>query len=251
MPPFGSFAPQVADAAAGSGLPPYLSTYLPRIVQIESGGDPGNRTGSYSGLLQMGPAERAKYGGDSLSSGLKLMTDNYNEFKSKFGRDPTPTEFYLTHQQGLGGLSAHLANPDAPAWQNMANTAEGKQKGAGWAKQAILGNIPSDMRSQFPDPQNITSQQFMDVWKHKVERPGGGTDLPPATAQGAPAPQGTGAAPQGILSGTPPAATQNNEDIGPAIQKALAFYQSMTKKPDGPPLQPINFPVPPGLRRQA
>ncbi|HEV8606249.1 MAG TPA: hypothetical protein VGQ99_12825, partial [Tepidisphaeraceae bacterium] len=161
-----------------------LAAYIPRIIQIESGGNPNAQTGSYTGLLQMGPDERAKYGGDDLNAGLALLRDRATQFEKQFGRAPTPTEFYLAHQQGMGGIANHMANPDVPAWQNMASTGEGRQKGENWAKQAIWGNVPTDVRAQFPGGvDNLTSRQFMDLWRAKVER---GQTAPPPPNPNAP-----------------------------------------------------------------
>jgi hypothetical protein len=52
----------------------------------------------------------------------------------------------------------------------MFKTGEGQQKGAGWAKKAIWGNVPDDMKSQFGSVDNVTSQDFLNLWQHKVER---------------------------------------------------------------------------------
>ncbi len=154
-----------------SELSPELQAYVPRFIQIESGGDPNARTGSYSGLLQMGPDEIAKYGGNGLEQGKQLLADRAAQLSQVLGRDPTPTELYLAHQQGMGGAQAHLSNPDAPAWQNMAGTAEGRQKGERWAKQAIWGNVPDTLKAQYQGGvDSLTSRQFVDLWRSKVER---------------------------------------------------------------------------------
>jgi hypothetical protein len=70
----------------------------------------------------------------------------------------------LIHQQGEAGYDAHLKNPDAPAWQNMYSTGEGKQKGAAWAKLAIIKNMPGGV-AQYGGVENVTSQMFTDSWK--------------------------------------------------------------------------------------
>ena len=41
-----------------------------------------------------------------------------NYFKEKYGRQPSPTELYLIHQQGEGGFDAHFNNPNQPAWKS-------------------------------------------------------------------------------------------------------------------------------------
>ena len=164
-----SFLDQIKSAAHDAGLSDHIAAALPRIIQIESGGNPNAATGSYTGLLQMGLDERAKYGGDSLQAGLALLKDRSDQLEKQLGRPPTASELYFAHQQGVGGFTAQNANPDAPAWQNMAGTAEGRHKGEGWAKQAIWGNIPSDRRSQFGNVDNVTGRQFLDLWRQKVE----------------------------------------------------------------------------------
>jgi hypothetical protein len=211
-------------------LSPELEAYLPRFIQIESGGNPNARTGSYSGLLQMGPDEIAKYGGNGLEQGKQLLADRAAELSKALGRDPTPAELYLAHQQGMGGAQAHLANPDAPAWQNMAGTAEGRRKGEGWAKQAIWGNVPDTLKAQYPGGvDSLTSRQFMDLWRSKVER------VPLQGAQAAPlgAPQQPTAAPtvpvsfQGLPGYTP---AQNNAPAG--ISGAQSSPQIAPQPPD-------------------
>src|SRR5215471_1564682 len=122
------------------------------IKQIESSGNPNARTGSYKGLYQLSDGEFRRYGGrgsiydpqeNARVAGLKL-TDESNQVAAKLGRPLTPEEQYLVHQQGVGGAYQHLMHPDQTAWQSMYNTAEGQEKGIGWARRAIWGNVPDD-----------------------------------------------------------------------------------------------------------
>lgn len=182
------FAPAVNSAinaaAEKHGVDPAL---LQTFVRIESSGRPGAQTGSYKGLLQLSESEFRKHGGTgdifdpvaNADAGAAKVKAESAQFQEKYGRAPTALDLYLVHQQGEGGYEAHTARPGAPAWQNMASTGEGRQKGAKWAKQAIWGNIPEDMRDQFPGGvESVTSAQFMDVWKQKVDRFGGGDSAP-------------------------------------------------------------------------
>lgn len=106
----------------------------------------------------------------NLRAGTNKLVAEAATFQAKYGHAPTATELYLTHQQGEGGLANHLANPDRPAWQNMYATGEGQQKGAAWAKQAIWGNVPADVRAQYPGGvDSLTSRDFMNIWTRKVE----------------------------------------------------------------------------------
>lgn len=167
----------VEAAAARHGMPvDVVRSY----VAIESGGNPQTRTGSYKGLLQLSDDEFRKHGGgdiynidDNLNAGLRKLKAESDRFSRKYGREPTATDLYLIHQQGEGGYANHMANPDAPAWQNMFRTGEGRAKGQGWAKLAIWGNIPNDMKRRFGSVENVTSRDFIALWDDKVRRFGG------------------------------------------------------------------------------
>lgn len=167
------------------GLDPAM---MRAFMRVESGGDPNARTGSYRGLFQLGPSEFQRYGGggniydaeaNTRAAAAKLAAE-VASYKRNYGRAPTAADLYLTHQQGEGGYAAHMANPSAPAWRNMYSTAEGQQKGPEWAKRAIWGNVPADVRAQYPGGvENMTSQQFTDLWRNKIARSGGGENVGP------------------------------------------------------------------------
>lgn len=173
----------IDGAAAEHGVDPALMrTY----AKIESGGDPSNQTGSYKGLFQLSAAEFRKYGGtgdifdpqaNAQAAARKLKAES-DELAAKLGRQPTPTELYMVHQQGEGGAAAHAANPDAPAWKNMHSTAEGRGKGEAWAKRAIWGNIPDADKKEFGTVENVTSKDFLELWERKVQRFSGEAGAP-------------------------------------------------------------------------
>jgi len=148
------------------------------IRQIESGGNPNATTGSYKGLYQLSDGEFRRYGGqgsiydpaeNERVAGMKLG-DEAASVSKRLGRDLTPAEQYLVHQQGVGGAYEHLTNPDRPAWQSMLSTGEGQQKGEGWARKAIWGNVPDQYKAQFGSVDNITSGQFADMWRQRFAR---------------------------------------------------------------------------------
>jgi hypothetical protein len=181
----------IDEAADLTGLDRSL---MRRIAYIESSGNPKNITGSYKGLFQLSASEFQKYGGgnifdprDNARAAAFKLTEEIRGFLEQYGRNPTPTEIYLTHQQGIGGVANHLANPNGLAWHNMAATAEGRHKGDGWARVAIWGNVPSDLKWQFVSVDNLTSAQFIEVWRLRVEgQPHG--PAPAATAASLPPP---------------------------------------------------------------
>src|SRR4029077_5727314 len=159
------------------------------IRQIESGGNPNATTGSYKGLYQLSDGEFRRYGGqgsiydpaeNERVAGMKLG-DEAASVSKRLGRDLTPAEQYLVHQQGVGGAYEHLTNPDRPAWQSMLATGEGQQKGEGWARKAIWGNVPDQYKAQLGSVDNITSGQFADMWRQRFDR-ALGNDTGPMTA---------------------------------------------------------------------
>jgi hypothetical protein len=150
---------------------------LKAIMRIEGGGRANARTGRYKGAYQLSDEEFAHYGSGSIwnaednrRAAIAKFTENSGEFTRKTGRQPTGIELYLMHQQGVGGLIAHEAHPNEPAWKNMASTAEGRRRGEGWAKKAIWGNVPDEQKSRFGSVKNLASGQFMDMWADKLAR---------------------------------------------------------------------------------
>lgn len=217
----------IEDASRRTGVP--VET-LRAFVSIESSGRPDAVTGSYRGLLQLSDNEFRRYGGQgnifdpsaNLNAGATKLKAESDRFAARYGRQPTADELYMLHQQGEGGAAAHMSNPSAPAWRNMASTAEGRQKGEGWARKAIWGNVPTDVRDRYGSVDNITSQQFMDLWRGKVSRFGGASA--PAQAAIAPIHQtGVGReTPSGNGFSTPPEPTQVAEAM-PSDRPANAF----------------------------
>lgn len=164
----------VDKAAQENGISPGGAA---RLVQIESGGNSNARTGSYYGLTQLSQSEFSKYnripGANildpeaNLAAGFAKVKAEGDQFAEKTGHQPTDFDRYMIHQQGMAGYESHLAKPDAPAWQNMLSTGEGRQKGERWAKAAIWGNIPDQYKRQFGGVDNVTSADFLKMWAAK------------------------------------------------------------------------------------
>jgi hypothetical protein len=182
----------ISQAARGAGVSPNM---LRAIADIESSGNPNAVTGSYRGLFQIGADEWRKYGGrgsifdvnENARVAAEKIRDENIQLSKKLGRPITEAEGYLAHQQGVAGAFEHLAHPDRAAWESIAATAEGRQKGAGWAKRAIWGNIPNAQKAGFGSVENVTSGQFADLWRQRYARATGFASTQMATARtGAP-----------------------------------------------------------------
>jgi hypothetical protein len=160
----------------GTDFSASLDPFTSRLFQIESGGDPNAVTGSNQGLGQFGPAERKKYGitdPTDPTQQARAVARERQEFtpilQQRLGRDPTPGEIYLMHQQGIAGGPALLtANPDTPAWQVI------KQyyPSGAVAQKAITGNIPRGSPLYGLPADQITAGDFSKFWVNKFEGSG-------------------------------------------------------------------------------
>jgi len=147
-------------------------------AEIESSYDPKARTGIYKCLFQLSDSEFAKYWqGDiydirdcSIAAARKFATEAA-EFEKDVGRKATAAEIYCIHQQGYQGCAFHYAAPQQLAWKNMYLTSEGQEKGEAWARKAIWGNVPSDLKNKIKGGLEVlTSGQFIALWIERVER---------------------------------------------------------------------------------
>jgi hypothetical protein len=145
-----------------------------RYMKIESGGDAGNRTGSYKGLFQLSQKEFNRHGGsgniydpeqNTMAAANKMAQDKL-AFKQKYNREPTRLDTYMVHQQGEAGYGAHMDNPDKPAWESVKKY----YKDDATAKKAIWGNIPDQDKAKYGSVENVTSKQFVDdIWGKRLE----------------------------------------------------------------------------------
>ena len=171
--PIGTPREEVNRAADAFGLD---RKYMRAVARIESGFDPRQRTGQYAGLFQLSRHEFNKYGegetfsarDNSVAMAAKLVNERV-EFAQAVGRDPDRGDLYLVHQQGLGGAIAHLTDPDRVAWRSMCTTEEGHEKGAGWCRKAIWGNVLPAIKRVWKSVEKMTSGAFVAMWRGRIE----------------------------------------------------------------------------------
>jgi hypothetical protein len=147
-------------------------------ARIESGYNPKAKTGKYKCLFQLSDWEFAKYWhGDiydirdcSIAAARKFATEAA-QFEKDVGRRATAAEIYCIHQQGYQGCAFHYDAPHQLAWKNMYLTGEGQEKGEAWARKAIWGNVPSDLKNKIKGGlAALTSGQFIALWTERVNR---------------------------------------------------------------------------------
>src|SRR5574343_219036 len=137
--------------------------FLPRLAQIESNGDVNakNPRSSAAGPFQFITSTARQYGlsnpydpAQAADAAARLALDNKAVLARALGRDPSPGELYLAHQQGAGGAAKLLANPDARAADIV-----------GMKAVTLNGGSP-----------NMTAGQFASKWVNKF---GGGVPQRP------------------------------------------------------------------------
>jgi hypothetical protein len=147
-------------------------------ARIESGFNPRATTGRYKCLFQLSDWEFRKYWqGDiydirncSIAAARKLATEAA-QFEHDVGRKVSAIELYMIHQQGYQGAAFHYDAPHQLAWKNMFLTNEGQEKGEAWARKAIWGNVPSDIKDKIKGGlEALTSGEFIALWAERVER---------------------------------------------------------------------------------
>lgn len=162
-----------------------MDPYIARLFQIESGGNPNAVTGSNRGLGQFGPAEEAQFGlndqnrtdPNAQAAAVQREAALHTGVLGKaLGREPTPGELYLAHQQGIAGGPALLTGGGTPAWQAI----RPYYKSDAMAQKAISGNLPAGSGI---DPATATADQFSRFWVSKFE---GGKSQAPAPFQAIP-----------------------------------------------------------------
>jgi hypothetical protein len=195
---------------------------LTRIANLESGGNAGaaNASGA-AGPFQFMPATAKQYGladpndvGASADAAARLMKDNAAALSKSLGRDPTPAELYLAHQQGATGAAALIASPDKPAIDVLADAYGDISK----ARKAVLQNGGTA---------DMTAGTFAALWskKFKDAKPGDiqATELapPPSPSAGSPA---SGPAATSAAAGPPTfAKTGTSLDILPDDERAALW----------------------------
>jgi hypothetical protein len=171
--PVGTPVEEINRASDAFGLD---FNFMKAIARIESGFDPKQRTGAYSGLFQLSKDEFAKYGsGDILDARDNAVAAAYKFateamlFELNTHKKATFSDLYLIHQQGTRGAEEHVNHPGRIAWKSMCATDEGKEKGEEWCKRAIWENTLPEVKRISKSVDNLTSGAFVQMWRDQVD----------------------------------------------------------------------------------
>lgn len=128
-----------------------------RMAEIESRLDPWayHPVSKASGLFQFLPSTAKQYKLKSVfdaranaNAAAALWLDNRRALRRGLGRNPSPGEVYLAHQQGAGGAIRLLTHPDSPATAMVGADAITMNGGAG----------------------DMTAHDFADMWISRFQQ---------------------------------------------------------------------------------
>lgn len=167
----------VANVSAGNrGGNSRSSAFREALIQIESSGNPHNRTGSYRGLGQFGRDQEQRFGiteqnWTDPNVQRTALNQHLNELSGQFrrahNREAEPHELYLMHQQGQAGGPALInADPSTPAWRAIRRFYGSDRM----AQLAISGNIPRDSPLARRSVTEVTAGDFVNLWNGRFGR---------------------------------------------------------------------------------
>lgn len=196
----------VTAAATKVGATPEDIDFLARTAALESQGHPGAQNGSSTGVFQMQPKTFSGLGGTDINdvgqqtvATLKNARQNAKAMKGMIGRQPTPAEVYIGHQQGATGASALIANPDQNAIAALTQAGVSPAK----ARASILGNGGTA---------DMTAGQFVQKWGDAYTKAAGGAPADGAPNDSAPAGVATDAQGNAYRLGSPVGASADSEN---------------------------------------
>ena len=128
-------------ADAGMDVPTWKA-----VASIESSLNPSSnfdKPTQYKGLFQIGAHEFATHGKgdtynpmDNARAAASLAKANSQIFRDNFGRDPSPTEIYLMHQQGPGFYTkGTMTNVAGNPYPGMIGPQTPESFAAGWGRE--------------------------------------------------------------------------------------------------------------------
>jgi len=142
--PAGPVGDAIYNAAQKWGMDPRV---LGGIASIESSFQPTsnvNKPTQYKGLFQIGHNEWSQYGGngniynaaDNADAAAHMLSDHANWFNQTYGRDASPAELYMMHQQGRGFFSnGAMTNIGGNPYPGMSGAQDHNSFLNGWGRE--------------------------------------------------------------------------------------------------------------------
>jgi hypothetical protein len=134
----------IRASAGTAGMDP---AYWKSVASIESSLNPSsnyNKPTQFKGLFQMGPGAWKDAGGsgdiynakDNATAAANYAKANNAWFKQSYGRDPTPVETYMMHQQGRDFYqSGNMTNVAGNPYPGMSGPQTPQSFEQGWGRE--------------------------------------------------------------------------------------------------------------------
>lgn len=155
---FNKYAPMIVREAQAQGVDP--NTLL-SMTYIESKFDPNAANSAYGGLHQISKAQHSKWADPEYNTREALKLYKANEaYARKQGITFDVGNAYLFHQQGLGGATALLKNPNLSAAEALKKTSQWKNKDVSWINKNVIE--ANGGRA------NMSATEFANLWRNKA-----------------------------------------------------------------------------------
>ena len=224
----------ISTAASANNVDP---AYMTRLALVENGGkvEGGSTLSSAQGPFQFLSGTARQYGltnpndpASSADAAARLTLDNKVALTSALGREPTPGELYLAHQQGVSGAIKLLQNPNAPVEsvigaQAARNNAATPGMTAGQFANKWMGRFGDIVQTVDPAQKNI-----IDAQADAPAAPMAFAGTQPTA--GAPVATAAPVAPAAIPATPQPAQSASMAKIAPLISLASSPYASPATK---------------------
>lgn len=155
---FNKYAPMIVKEAQAQGVDP--NTLL-SMTYIESKFDPNAANSAYGGLHQISKSQHSKWADPEYNTREALKLYKANEaYARKQGITFDVGNAYLFHQQGLGGATALLKNPNLSAAEALKKTSQWKNKDVAWINKNVIE--ANGGRA------NMNATEFANLWRNKA-----------------------------------------------------------------------------------
>lgn len=155
---FNKYAPMIVKEAQAQGVDP--NTLL-SMTYIESKFDPNAANSAYGGLHQISKSQYSKWADPEYNTREALKLYKANEaYARKQGITFDVGNAYLFHQQGLGGATALLKNPNLSAAEALKKTSQWKNKDVAWINKNVIE--ANGGRA------NMSATEFANLWRNKA-----------------------------------------------------------------------------------
>lgn len=155
---FNKYAPLIIKEAQAQGVDP--NTLL-SMTYIESKFDPNAANNAYGGLHQISKAQHSKWADPEYNTREALKLYKANEaYARKQGITFDVGNAYLFHQQGLGGATALLKNPNLSAAEALKKTSQWKNKDVSWINKNVIEANGGKA--------GMSATEFANLWRNKA-----------------------------------------------------------------------------------